>query len=150
MEPFVKSEFYDVGNFAVELLSTVSERDPKKHAEMRRYLSSAFSDRFLKSQEPHIAESVDRLVDKLEEAGRAAHSTNVVMWFNLVTFDIISSFAFGKDLCGIRAGKEHFWVADEKPAFGCVRRLLLQTSSGFCCCTKDVFKIHRQVDGGES
>jgi cytochrome P450 len=42
----------------------VSEREPGKYAEMRRYLSSAFSDRSLKSQEPLIAESVDRLVDK--------------------------------------------------------------------------------------
>jgi cytochrome P450 len=78
---------------------------------MRRYLSSAFSDRSLKSQEPLIAESVDRLVDKLEEAGRGTHGTNMVMWFNLVTFDIIGSLAFGKDFGGVEAGKEHFWVA---------------------------------------
>ncbi|EMD59105.1 hypothetical protein COCSADRAFT_176329 [Bipolaris sorokiniana ND90Pr] len=111
VEPFVKSEFYDGGNFAAESLSIVSERDPRKHAEMRRYLSSAFSDRSLKSQEPLIAESVDRLVEKLEEAGHGAHGTNMVMWFNLVTFDIIGSLAFGKDFGGVEAGKEHFWVA---------------------------------------
>ncbi|KAJ5037690.1 cytochrome P450 monooxygenase-like protein, partial [Bipolaris maydis] len=111
VEPFVKSEFYDGGNFAAESLSIVSERDPRKHAEMRRYLSSAFSDRSLKSQEPLIADSVDRLVEKLEEAGRGAHGTNMVMWFNLVTFDIIGSLAFGKEFGGVEAGKEHFWVA---------------------------------------
>ncbi|KAF5493984.1 Cytochrome P450 monooxygenase BOT4 [Colletotrichum fructicola] len=111
VEPFVKSEFYDGGNFAAESLSIVSERDPRKHAEMRRYLSSAFSDRSLKSQEPLIAESVDKLVDKLEEAGRDAHGTNMVMWFNLVTFDIIGSLAFGKDFGGVEAGEEHFWVS---------------------------------------
>ncbi|KAH0426616.1 benzoate 4-monooxygenase cytochrome p450 [Colletotrichum camelliae] len=111
VEPFVKSEFYDGGNFAAESLSIVSERDPRKHAEMRRYLSSAFSDRSLKSQEPLITESVDKLVDKLENAGRDAHGTNMVMWFNLVTFDIIGSLAFGKDFGGVEAGKEHFWVS---------------------------------------
>ncbi|EUC39618.1 hypothetical protein COCMIDRAFT_10305 [Bipolaris oryzae ATCC 44560] len=111
VEPFVKSEFYDGGNFASESLSIVSERDPRKHAEMRRYLNSAFSDRSLKSQEPLIAECVDRLIEKLEEAGRGPHGTNMVMWFNLVTFDIIGSLAFGKDFGGVEAGKEHFWVA---------------------------------------
>ena len=78
---------------------------------MRRYLSSAFSDRSFKSQEPLIADPGDRLVDKLEEAGRGTRGTNMVMWFNLVNFDIIGSLAFGKDFGGVEAGKEHFWVA---------------------------------------
>ncbi|KAF9872402.1 hypothetical protein CkaCkLH20_10229 [Colletotrichum karsti] len=111
IEPFVKSEFYDGGNFASEALSIVSERDPKKHAEMRRYLGSAFSDRSLKSQEPLITACVDRLVEKLGEAGTAPQGTNIVMWFNLATFDIIGSLAFGKDFGGVELGKEHFWVS---------------------------------------
>ena len=32
IEPFVRSEFYDGGNFAAESFSIVVERDPKKHA----------------------------------------------------------------------------------------------------------------------
>ncbi|TEA19202.1 Cytochrome P450 monooxygenase BOT4 [Colletotrichum sidae] len=111
VEPFVKSEFYDGGNFASESLSIVSERDPRKHAEMRRYLSGAFSDRSLKSQEPLVAACVDELVGKLGEAGRGGGATNAVMWFNLVTFDIIGSLAFGNDFGGVEQGKEHFWVA---------------------------------------
>ncbi|KAE8423452.1 hypothetical protein BDV36DRAFT_290134 [Aspergillus pseudocaelatus] len=59
VEPFIMSEFYVGGNFAAEAHSIVSERDPKKHAEMRKYLASAFSDRTLKSQEPLIAETAD-------------------------------------------------------------------------------------------
>ncbi|KZL64158.1 benzoate 4-monooxygenase cytochrome p450 [Colletotrichum incanum] len=50
IESVVKSEFYDGGNFTSESLSIVSEYDPKKHAEMHRYLSSTFSDQSLKSQ----------------------------------------------------------------------------------------------------
>lgn len=109
--PFVKSKFYDGGNFAAESLSIVSERDPAKHAEMRRYLNSAFSDRSLKSQESLIADPVDRLVDKLGYTGQDPKGTNIVMWFNLVTFDIIGSLAFGKDFGGVEEGKEHFWVS---------------------------------------
>ena len=111
VDPFVKSEFYDGGNFASEALSIVSERDPKNHAEMRKYLSGAFSDRSLKAQEPLIAECVDRLMDRLGEAGQGDLGTDIVMWFNLATFDIIGSLAFGKDFGGVTSGKEHFWVS---------------------------------------
>ncbi|KAL8737128.1 MAG: hypothetical protein Q9181_001999 [Wetmoreana brouardii] len=48
---FVKSNFYDGSNFTNQAHSVVSERDPAKHAEMRKYLSNAFSDRSLKEQE---------------------------------------------------------------------------------------------------
>lgn len=108
---FIKSEFYDGGNFAAEALSIVSERDPKKHAEMRKYLASAFSDRSLKAQEPLIAHSVDLFVEKLGEAGQGNRGTNMVMWYNLMTFDIIGSLAFGQDFGGVESGTEHFWVA---------------------------------------
>jgi cytochrome P450 len=89
----------------------VSERDPKRHAEMRKYLASAFSDRTLRSQEPMIAECVDRFVEKLGEAGQKPEGTDIVMWFNLTTFDIIGSLAFGQDFGGVKSGTEHFWVS---------------------------------------
>ncbi|KAK1450060.1 benzoate 4-monooxygenase cytochrome P450 [Colletotrichum melonis] len=111
VEPFIKSEFYDGGNFAAEALSIVSERDPKKHAEMRRYLGTAFSDRFLKSQEPMVAECVDRLIEKIGMVDVGTQGTDMVMWFNLATFDIIGSLAFGKDFGGVDSGKEHFWIS---------------------------------------
>ncbi|KXH34685.1 benzoate 4-monooxygenase cytochrome P450 [Colletotrichum nymphaeae SA-01] len=111
VEPFIKSEFYDGGNFAAEALSIVSERDPKKHAEMRRYLGTAFSDRSLKSQEPMVAECVDRLIEKIGMVDVGTQGTDMVMWFNLATFDIIGSLAFGKDFGGVESGMEHFWVS---------------------------------------
>lgn len=111
VDPFIKSEFYDGGNFAAEALSIVSERDPKKHAEMRRYLGTAFSDRSLKSQEPMVAECVDRLIEKIGTVDVGTRVTDMVMWFNLATFDIIGSLAFGKDFGGVDSGKEHFWVS---------------------------------------
>lgn len=108
--PFIKSEFYDGGNFVSESLSIVSERDPKNRAEMRRYLSSAFSDRTLKSQEPLVADCTDTFIEKLGEAGKADSGTDMTMWFNLITFDIIGSLAFGQDFGGVKTGKQHFWV----------------------------------------
>lgn len=109
--PFIKSEFYDGGNFAADASSIVSEQDPKSHAEMRKYLASAFSDRSLNAQEPLIAESVDRFVEKIGEAGQGPRGTDLVIWYNLTTFDIIGSLAFGQDFGGIESGTEHFWVS---------------------------------------
>lgn len=94
-QPFIKSEFYEGGNFASETLSIVSERDPQRHARMRKYLANAFSDRSLKDQEPLIQEVVDQLIVKLEEHGTESEGTNMVMWFNLATFDVGGSCLAG-------------------------------------------------------
>ncbi|KAF5027084.1 hypothetical protein F66182_796 [Fusarium sp. NRRL 66182] len=108
--PFIKSDFYDGGNFAAEAHSIVSERDPEKHAQMRRYLRDAFSDRSLREQESFVNESIDEFVRKIGEAGSSS-GTDIVMWFNLLTFDIIGNLAFGQSFGGVSSGTEHFWVS---------------------------------------
>ena len=50
-QPFVKSAFYGGGNFADQAHSILTERDLASHRDMRKYLSTAFSDRSLKEQE---------------------------------------------------------------------------------------------------
>ena len=100
-EPFIKSEFYDGGNFAAEALSIVSERNPAKHSEMRKYLSGAFSDRSLREQEYLVAEIVDQFIDMLEGGGKELDLVNA---FNLTTFDIIGSLAFGESFGGVASG----------------------------------------------
>jgi len=95
-------------------MGIVTERDPAKHAEMRRSLNSGFSERALRAQEPMIAACVDRFVERLGEIGGSHDSVDGVdigMWFDLTTFDIIGSLAFGQDFGGIESGREHFWVA---------------------------------------
>ncbi|KAJ5674729.1 benzoate 4-monooxygenase cytochrome P450 [Penicillium maclennaniae] len=106
---FVKSEFYEGGNFAAEATSIVSERSPQAHAEMRRYLASAFSDRSLKAQEPLIAAVVDEFIEQIGIKGK--DGLDLVLWFNLTTFDIIGSLAFGQDFGGVKSGTHHFWVS---------------------------------------
>lgn len=59
---------------------------------MRKYLANAFSDRSLKDQEPLIQEVVDQLIAKLAEHGSEPGGTNMVMWFNLATFDVGGRF----------------------------------------------------------
>jgi cytochrome P450 len=106
---FVKSDFYDGGSFAAEAHSIVSERDPARHATMRKYLANAFSDRALKEQEDLISEVVDLFVDRIGENGK--NGLDLVMWLNLATFDIIGNLAFGQSFGGVVSGTEHFWVS---------------------------------------
>ncbi|KAI6773102.1 hypothetical protein HG530_004060 [Fusarium avenaceum] len=109
--PFIKSEFYDGGSFAAEAHSIVSERDPEKHAQMRRYLRDAFSDRSLREQETSINQAIDEFMDKIGEVGASPSSIDIIMWFNLLTFDIIGDLAFGQSFGGVLSGAEHFWVS---------------------------------------
>ena len=80
---------------------------------MRKYLSSAFSERSLREQEYLVAEVVDQFIEKIdpgsrrgEEKGEAGEGAEVelVNMFNLTTFDIIGSLAFGESFGGVEAG----------------------------------------------
>ena len=110
VDPFIKSIFYDGAKFAGECASLITERDPEKHAEMRRYMSNSFSDRSLRAQEPLVADCIDRLVARIGEVGNVPEGINMVKWYHLTTFDIIGSLAFGQDFGGLEAGKDHPWV----------------------------------------
>lgn len=102
-QTFIKSNFYDGGSFAASygLHSIVSERDPTEHGKMRKYLSHAFSDRSLKEQEYLVSEVVDQFIDTIGTKGApSGPGINLVTWFNLMTFDIITSLAFGEAFGG--------------------------------------------------
>ena len=90
---FIKSDFYDGGNFAAETHSIVSVRDPDEHANMRRYLRDAFSDRSLRDQEYLISEVIDRFVERIGEEGKNGPGIDIVMWYNLATFDSMLSLS---------------------------------------------------------
>lgn len=86
---FMKSDFYDGGNFAVQARSIVSERDPAKHSEMRKFLSSAFSDRSLREQEYLVSGVVDEFITQIGVRGSKT-GIDMTLWLNLLTFDIIA------------------------------------------------------------
>ncbi len=111
---FVKSPFYDGGSFAAQAHSIVSERDPDEHGKMRKYLSNAFSDRSLKEQETLITETVDLFIDQLGKYG--AKGVDMVMWFNLTTFDIIGDLAFGEPFKGVASGATLNSSRNRKPS----------------------------------
>lgn len=72
---------------------------------MRRYLSSAFSDRSLREQEHLVSRNVDAFVDQVGRFGATPEGIDVTTWFNLMTFDIIGELAFGVSFDGIQSGE---------------------------------------------
>ncbi|KAE8143175.1 cytochrome P450 [Aspergillus pseudotamarii] len=109
---FIKSPFYDGGNFADKAHSIVSERDPVKHARMRKFLARAFSEQSLREQEGIIDGVIQKWVTKVGKVSEAAGEVDLTRWFNLMTFDVIGLLAFGKDFGGVESGKTHFWISD--------------------------------------
>lgn len=101
---FTKSNFYEGGTFADQCGSIVSERDPDKHAQMRRYLSHAFSQRSLMEQEVIIAKLIDKFMGRLEARAVTGEEVDLTVWFNMMTFDIIGDLALGETFGGIESG----------------------------------------------
>lgn len=104
-QTFLKSNFYDAGAFSPQAHSIIAERDPIRHARQKKYVSAAFSDKALKSQERLINEVVDNLIEQLGIRASGEQGANMVKWFSLATFDIIGSLSFGESFGGVESGK---------------------------------------------
>lgn len=127
---FIKSHFYDRGNFANQAHSIVSERDPVKHSKMRKYLSSAFSDRSLKEQEHLVIEKVDEFIDQIYKSGSTPAGIDMTLWFNLLTFDVIGELAFGQSFDGLKSGMI-IWEDGQKFCAALNNRILLTGATHF-------------------
>ncbi|CAN9394665.1 unnamed protein product [Alternaria alternata] len=68
---------------------------------MRSYLRDVFSDQYLREQESLISDIIDQFITLIGEKGSSIDGIDIVMWFNLATFDIIGSLAFGESFGGI-------------------------------------------------
>lgn len=102
--PLCKSEFYDGGFFSGIASSVITERDPSVHAKLRKNLLAAFSNRSLKEQEYLIDEGVDEFISELGLHAASEQGSDIAIWFNLATFDIIGSLAFGESFGGLKTG----------------------------------------------
>ena len=70
---------------------------------MRKYLSHAFSQQSLNEQEFLISQSTDKFVEKLGEAG--TQGIDIVLYFTLMSFDIIGDLGFGESFGGIESSE---------------------------------------------
>ncbi|KFX93706.1 hypothetical protein O988_06652 [Pseudogymnoascus sp. VKM F-3808] len=106
----IKSSFYEIFGAGFKKLCIGSERNPKKHGEMRRMLSSAFSQRSLLEQEELVSSTIDKFVTILgKKGGKESKGLNMTKWYEMVGFDILGEMAFGESFHSLENGKPHFW-----------------------------------------
>lgn len=108
----VKSKFYNMYGSAYRSACIGSERDPKRHAAMKKNLSAAFSTRALLQQESIIRKTVDGFVQRIGEhpdAGPSAPGLNMTKWYEMISFDILGEMAFGDSFHAVESGRPHFW-----------------------------------------
>ena len=51
-----------------------------------------------------VAECVDLFIEQIGVHASGKEGADMVMWFNLTTFDIIGSLAFGESFGGLKSG----------------------------------------------
>ncbi|KAL9123062.1 MAG: hypothetical protein Q9187_000389 [Circinaria calcarea] len=106
----IKSEFYDMYGAGFESLCVGSERNPLKHNQMRKSLSSAFSTKALSEQESIVARNIDAFVLKVgQDGGPGSDGLNMSKWYEMNAFDVLGDMAFGESFHCIENGKPHFW-----------------------------------------
>lgn len=102
----VKSEFYSIFSSGFDSNCIGSEQDPRKHSEMKRSLSAAFSTRALVQQESIIQKCVDGFVQRLGQDGMTGTGLNMTKWFEMIAFDILGEMAFGESFHCIDNGED--------------------------------------------
>ncbi|KAL5371590.1 hypothetical protein DPSP01_014148 [Paraphaeosphaeria sporulosa] len=95
---------------AVEGKRSMLSADDANHSRMRKNLSHAFSDRALRDQEPIVQDLIDLLIQRLDERIDQGQSTDLTIWYNYTTFDIIADLTFGEPLHCLRDRTYHPWV----------------------------------------
>ncbi|KAI6634760.1 hypothetical protein MCOR08_004471 [Pyricularia oryzae] len=87
-------------------------RDDAAHARIRRNFSHGFSDKALRQQGPLIAGYFEALLDKMTSSGRANEPLNVMKWFQLTIFDIVSDLTYGESMGCMKEDAEdlHQWI----------------------------------------
>ncbi|KAH0425313.1 Cytochrome P450 [Colletotrichum camelliae] len=103
------SEFYDMYGSGFESLCVGSERDPKRHSQMKKNLLASFSTKALAQQESIVHSVVDGFIGRLESDGTSRKGLDMTKWFEMVAFDILGEMAFGESFHCIETGKSHFW-----------------------------------------
>ncbi|KAJ6134169.1 cytochrome P450 [Penicillium sp. IBT 18751x] len=105
----IKSEFYEMYGSGFNSLCIGSERDPQKHAQMRKALQPAFTTKAVLEQESIVQASVDDFLATLSQIGDTVSGLNMTKWFEMLAFDIVGEMAFGESFHCIENRKPHFW-----------------------------------------
>ncbi|KAI1060195.1 hypothetical protein LB506_011282 [Fusarium annulatum] len=84
--------------------------DKENHRRVRRVLAHAFSEKSLQEQEGLITSYINLFISKLSEKAAALEPTDMSIWFNFLTFDVIGDLSFGKPFDCLATGAYSAWV----------------------------------------
>lgn len=84
--------------------------DYENHRRFRQLFSPAFSDRALKKQEPLFQKYADRLVTTIGKVSAEGNSINMVLMYNLATFDMMGDFTLGQSLGMLESVEYNPWL----------------------------------------
>ena len=91
------------------LQSIFETRDKAKHDKRRRAWDQGFSVKALHGYKPRIELHAKQLEDQM--AGSVGKATNVSLWFNYYSFDVMGDLTFGHSFDMLKTGKEHFLLS---------------------------------------
>ncbi|KAI1289085.1 cytochrome P450 [Xylaria venustula] len=143
---FIKGVFYEGGVFASHGVSSIdSERDPQRHANMRRLLANAFSMTSLTEQEELIRGTIDRFIDVFKtKTVKQGAAFDVTKGYERMTFDIIGDLAFGETFGALETDTPHPWVESLLSSLN--KGALNETSKRFPLVAKiAMFLFHKQI-----
>jgi cytochrome P450 len=89
---------------------TMTMADDANHARLRRSMNGAFASRSLAEQESILDENVDLLLHQFEQQSKKGLETDLRLWYNYATFDLIGDLAFGESFNCLASSKCHEWV----------------------------------------
>lgn len=102
----IKSNFYDAYGSGFNTSCIGSERDPTKHAQMKKNLVGAFSTQALNSQVVLVQKCWNEFIDKIGLASRDhPNGIDIVKWFEMAAFDTLGELAFGESFHCLENGE---------------------------------------------
>lgn len=99
--------FYGMVNNQVHSLATAPA---SQHPRLRRIFAPAFGDRALREQEPLIKKYSSLMSDKLHERADTGAATDMVLFYNACTFDVMAELTFGEPLGMLERATYSPWV----------------------------------------
>lgn len=100
----MKSEFYEIYGAGFKSLCVGSERDLKKHGQMKRLLSTAFWPKALAEQENIVQNALDQFIYKIGQNAEIKAGLNMVEWLEMIAFEVFGEMGFGESFCSVEKG----------------------------------------------
>ncbi|KAH6629948.1 putative cytochrome P450 pisatin demethylase [Chaetomium sp. MPI-SDFR-AT-0129] len=104
--PWIKGESYDAWHVGPNLSNLFSERDPTKHAAMRRKVASMYSMSSLVSYEPYVDECIALFRKHIATIEASKGEIDLAYWFRCYAFDVVSMITFSDRLGFLTEGKD--------------------------------------------